>query len=75
MMPPITFDNLQTDKASKELARRSSMIKAMVPLIANRLTVAQQQDKLRYTQTRSGAYLPLICKFSVGDYVNMRRPN
>ena len=51
------------------------MIKTMVLLIANRLAVAQQQDKLRYAQIRSGAYLPLMCKFSIGDYVYMKRLN
>ena len=75
MTPPLTFDNLQADEASKELARRSAIIKSMAPLIANRLAIAQQRDKLRYAQIRSGAYLPLIRKFSVGDYVYTRRPN
>ena len=51
------------------------MIQSMAPLIANRLAVAQQRDKMRYAQIRPGAYLPLIRKFSVGDYVYMRRPN
>ena len=50
------------------------MIRVMVPLIANRLVV-QHRDKLRYAQIRSGAYLPMICKFSDGDFVYMRRPN
>ena len=70
MAPSITFDNVQTDEASKELARRSALMKAMVPLIANRLAVAQQRDKLRYAQISYEAYLPLIRKFSVGDYVS-----
>ena len=47
----------------------------MVPLIASRLAVAQQRDKLRYARTRSGAYLPLARKFSVGDFIYVRRPN
>ena len=75
MAPSITFDNQQTDEASKELACRNTIIKAIAPLIANRLAVAQLRDKLRYAQIRSGAYLLLICKYSVGDYVYVRRPN
>ena len=75
MAPVLSFDNLQAADAVIEIARRSAMIKAMVPLIASRLAVAQQRDKLRYAQIRSGAYLPLVRKFSVGDYVYLRRPN
>ena len=48
MTPPFTFDNLQADEASKELVRRSVIIQSMAPLIANRLAVAKQRDKLRY---------------------------
>jgi hypothetical protein len=75
MAPPLDFSDLSEVAAATELAKRSVAIKVMVPLIANRLAVAQQRDKLRYACTRSGAYLPLVRKFSVGDYVYLRRPN
>ena len=51
------------------------MIKIITPLIANRLAAVQKRDKLHYAQTRSGANLPIIRKFSVGDYIYLRRPN
>ena len=50
MKPPLSFDTLLADKASRELARHSAMIRVMVPLITARLDVAQQHDKLQYAQ-------------------------
>jgi hypothetical protein len=75
LAPVINFDALTEEGASLELKRRGALVKIMVPLIANRLAVAQQRDKLRYAQLRSGTYLPLVRKFSVGDFVYLRRPN
>ena len=71
----LCFDKVTEEEAAASLAARSKIIKAITPIIANRLAVVQQRDKLRYAQTRSGAYLPMVRKFSVGDYVYLRRPN
>ena len=63
------------EEAARSLTARSKIIRTITPIIANRLAVVQPRDKLRYAQTRSGAYLPMVRKFSIGDYVYLRRPN
>jgi hypothetical protein len=74
MAPPINFDNISAEEASTQLRQRGEDILKMVPVIANHLAIAQHRDKLRYAQTRSGSYLPMVRKFSVGDFVYLRRP-
>ena len=69
------LDKVTGEEAAKSLAARSKIIMTITPIIANRLAVVHQRDKLRYVQTRSGAYLPMVRKFGVGDYVYLRRPN
>jgi hypothetical protein len=72
----IAFDDPDTQAlAAQELLLRGEYLKRNMPIIANNLAIAQHRDKLRYAQIRSGTYMPLIRKFSVGDYVYLRRPN
>ena len=73
---PIAFDNPATcDQAAAELLARGGYLERIMPTIANNLAIAQHRDRLRYAQTRSGTYLPLVRKFTVGDFVYVRSPN
>ena len=72
----IVFNDPKNEQeAADELLRRAGYLSRCVPTIANNLAIAQHRDKLRYAQTRSGSYLPLVRKFMPGDYVYLRRPN
>ena len=73
---PISFTDPATqDKAAEELLARGGYLERVIPNIANNLAIAQHRDKLRYAQTRSGAYLPQVRKFTPGDFVYVRHPN
>ena len=58
-----------------DLLARMEVVRQQAPCVANRLAIAQQRDKLRYAMTRSGAYMPVVRKFSVGDFVYLRAPS
>ena len=43
----LCFDKVTEEEAARSLAARSKIIKTITPIIANRLAVVQQRDKLR----------------------------
>ena len=58
-----------------ELVLRAGFVSRAMPTVANHLAIAQQRDTLRYAMTRSGAFKPMIRKFSPGDFVYLRKAN
>ena len=73
------FDDPTADAATKavwaDLLARADLVRQQAPCVANRLAIAQQRDTLRYAMTRSGTYLPVVRKFTVGDFVYLRAPS
>lgn len=66
---------LEDPQAAEELVLRGEYLKRLMPTIANNLAIAQHRDKLRYAQIRSGTYLPMVRKFTIGDFVYVRNNN
>ena len=58
--------------ATEYLERAALLVKHQALAMAN-LEIAQHRDKLRYAVTRSGAYLPRLFRFEVGDLVYIQR--
>ena len=72
MRRPIDMDNVE--EAVRSLMERSALLATSVPVAFNNLLVAQQQNKLRYAQLRSGGYLPAAANFAVGQFVFLNSP-
>jgi hypothetical protein len=60
------------DKAGEEVWQRSKLLKELRVIAGDNLSIAQHRDTLRYARIRGGGYIPLLKKFSVGDYVYAR---
>ena len=56
-------------KLMLELAKRSKILKRVMPIAMRNLAIAQQRDKERFHHVRGGKYLKPMAKFVVGDYV------
>ena len=68
---PIDFAD--PDLAAGMLYERASAVQRACVIAGQNLLIAKHRDTLRYATLRSGAYLPKILRFEVGDYVYVRR--
>ena len=57
----------------KMLAERAKVFDKNMPMAMANELIAQQRDRLRYLQTRSGGYKPRKGSFAAGDFVYLRR--
>jgi hypothetical protein len=55
-----------------DLLTRAKAMDSLTAQVGSNLRIAQHRDTLRYARTRSGAFMPTIKKFAVGDYVYLR---
>ena len=78
MREPLRFEEespTYTKQLEEELIARAGFVSRAMPTVANHLAIAQHRDTLRYAMTRSGAFKPMVRKFSPGDYVYLRKAN
>jgi hypothetical protein len=61
------------DKALESFLRRGELMKEHCLPARGNLKIAQHCDNLRYAKIRGGGYTPKVRKFSVGQYVYVRR--
>jgi uncharacterized Zn finger protein (UPF0148 family) len=66
----IAFDD--PDVAADLLLQRAKLLQQHCPIAMQNLKVAQHRDTLRYARTRSGAYLPKLRRYEVGDFVYLK---
>ena len=66
----IAFDD--PDVAADLVLQRAKLLREHCPIAMQNLKVAQHRDTLRYARTRSGAYLPKLRRYEVGDYVYLK---
>lgn len=71
--PPF-LETLADQDWVSSLAARVEYLEDSMPTIANHLAIAKHRDTLRYAYTRTGAFRPQNQRFTVGDYVYIRRP-
>ena len=68
---PLDFST--PEQAGLMLLERAAAVKHACIIAGQNLLIAKHRDTLRYAKLRSGAYLPKILRFEVGDYVYVRR--
>jgi hypothetical protein len=51
------------------ITKRVVLFMRVMPMAMENLSIAQHQDTLWYTHTRSGNYKPKVKQFDVGDFV------
>jgi hypothetical protein len=54
---------------ARVITERAALLKKVMPMAMENLSIAQHQDTLRYAHTRSGSYKPKVKQFDVGDFV------
>jgi predicted permease len=54
---------------AKVIAKRVALLRKVMPMAMENLSIAQHQDTLRYAHTRGGDYKPKVRQFDVGDFV------
>jgi hypothetical protein len=61
---------------AKVIVERAALLKRVMPMAMENLSIAQHQDTLRYAHTRGGSYKPKVRQFDVDDFVYFQRqPN
>ena len=73
---PVSIDG--SVRSALEIARRSEEVQRSCIIAGWNATIAQHRDTLRYAKLRSGAYLPKLKRYEVGDYVYVKyrtKPN
>jgi transposase InsO family protein len=70
---PLNFDNPTV--AGTQLLQRVHLLRQSMPMAMDNIEIAQHRDTLRYARVRTGAYMPKLRKFDVGDFVYVRRRN
>ena len=63
----------QREAAAVSMVERARYLEQALPIVANNLAIAHHRDTLWYARRRGGAFLPQVKRFSVGDYVHVRR--
>ena len=58
--------------AATSVLQRSAALRRNMTLAGGNLLIAQHRDTLRYARMRSGGTLPILRRFSVGDFVYHR---
>ena len=71
--PLETSTDQQQEAAATSIVERARYLEQALPIVANNLAIAHHRDTLWYARRRGGAFLPQIRKYSVGDYVYVRR--
>ncbi len=51
------------------IAEKVTLLKRVMPMAMENLSIAQHRDTLRYAHTRGGNYKPKVKQFDVGDFV------
>jgi transposase InsO family protein len=68
--------DLSDPEAAAELVLvKAALLRQRAAMAGGNLRIAQHRDILRYEHTRSGTYMPVRCRFAVGDFVYVRRRN
>jgi hypothetical protein len=70
----LVFDTPQhQEQAAGYLLARAQLLQQNCSIAMTNLRSAQHRDTLRYRQVRSGLYRPPLVKFSVGEFVYVKR--
>ena len=74
MSAPLEMDTeQQRELAAASMVERARYLEQALPIVANNLAIAHHRDTLWYARRRGGAFLPQVKKYSIGDYVYVRR--
>ncbi len=61
---------------AKVIAERAVLLRRLMPMAMENLSIAQHRDTLRYAHTQGGRYKLKARQFDVGDFVYLQRqPN
>jgi hypothetical protein len=70
----VDLDSLTT--WAKVIAKKVALLRRVMPMAMENLSITQHQDTLWYAHTRGGSYKPKVRQFDVGDFVYLQRqPN
>jgi hypothetical protein len=58
---------------AKVIAKKAALLKRVMPMAMENLSIAQHRNTLQYAHTRGGSYKPKVRQFDVGDFVNIQR--
>jgi hypothetical protein len=58
---------------AKVIAERAALFKRVMPMAMENLSIAQDQNTLRYAHTQGGSYKLKVRQFDVGDFVYLQR--
>jgi len=72
MRQGLDWEGEDVEKMAKEMVVRAKMMKKNAAMAGENSLIAQHRDTLRYARVRDGSYLPVVRRFSVGDYVYVR---
>jgi hypothetical protein len=57
----------------KVIAKMVALLRRVMPMAMENLSIAQHQDTLRYAHTWGGGYKLKVRRFDVGDFVYLQR--
>jgi hypothetical protein len=58
---------------AKVIVEKVVLFRRVMPMSMENLSIAQNQDILRYAHTRGGSYKPKVRQFDVGDFVYLQQ--